>query len=123
MSRRDRCKRFVIVGAGSSAIGLAVQLSRVPNVELVILEQGSVAWPLDSTVQNAERWPAAATDNRTKYALSMPQEQLFGRQVRLPLGSGIGGSSNVNAMIFGLGHRRVFDERWPQQFRSNTMEK
>lgn len=118
-----RRKRFVVVGCGASACALVAKLCESRAVEVVVLEQGSVKWPMLEAVKDAALWARAATHKDTHYLLTAPQEHLLERQIRLPLGSGIGGSTNVNAMLCGLGHRKVFDEHWPSGFDADTMER
>lgn len=122
-STRNQRKRYVIVGCGASGSALAAKLCQSSSAEVVVLEQGTVTWPMQREVHRASLWAKAALDGRTQHALTTPQEHLMQRQVKLPMGSGIGGSMNVNAMMWGLGHRRVFDEQWPEGFDSETMER
>lgn len=116
---RPRRKRYVIVGCGASATALTAltaKLCQSASVEVVVLEQGSVSSALDPVVNDASLWGKAAFDEHTNFAVTTPQEHLMNRKVRLPLGSGVGGSTNINAMIFGLGHRqdrRISQRQFP----------
>ena len=44
------------------------------------------------------------------------------RVVNIPQGDSIGGTTNINAMIFTAGHYSVYDNHWPSSWNSNKMK-
>ena len=49
--------------------------------------------------------------------VTAPQRQLGERSVAIPVGRGVGGSANVNAMLWSRGHPGVFDALpWPREW-------
>ena len=89
------------------------------NVTLV--ERGSeFADARDDTLSPLD-WGHAAMggDCEGTRPLTAPQGLMHGRQLTYPQGSGLGGSTNINACIWSAGHRGVFDTHWPAQWNSN----
>ena len=103
---------FVIVGAGSAGCVLANRLSAEGSARVLLLEAGGSNWhplvqvPLASAV--LMRHPRLSWDFD-----SAPEPRLPGRDIRIPRGRGLGGSSAINGMIYVRGHPRDYDE-WRQ---------
>jgi hypothetical protein len=51
-----------------------------------------------------------------------PQKSLKNRVIGYPCRKGIGGNSNINAMMHGIGHEFVYDEYWPRPWSSDIVK-
>ncbi|MFT4041651.1 MAG: mycofactocin system GMC family oxidoreductase MftG [Gordonia sp. (in: high G+C Gram-positive bacteria)] len=94
----------VIVGAGSAGCVLADKLSRDGSRQVLLLEQGPLAWP-EPSVLDVRRLPIAAGDPYVTRHRGAPEYEV----VR---GRGLGGSSVVNGGYFLRWHPGDFDG-WP----------
>jgi len=108
---------YLIVGAGAAGCVLANRLSEDPKVRVGLVEAGPD--------RNARKWqvrmplamvtfmaPALAFLGGPKFMQwfeTEPEPGLQGRQIALPRGRGVGGSTNVNGQIFIRGQREDFD--------------
>ncbi len=79
---------------------------------MLLLEAGGRDWhPL---LQIPIAWTLASADPRFSWGyMTEPEPALGGRQVPLPRGKVLGGSSTVNAMRYSRGHPRDYDQ-WRQ---------
>ena len=94
---------YVIIGAGSAGSVLANRLGEDPGTRILVLEAGGSDRAI--TVQ----MPAALSIpmNSTRFNWGMktePEPGLDGRQVNLPRGKGLGGSSSINGMCYVRGN-------------------
>ena len=111
----------VVVGAGPSGILAAIELSKSGDV--ILIEYGAEGVSDDSLCRDPSRWGEAyARSNFSTIVDTVAQKDLLGRNIAFPCGNGIGGSSNVNAMMWTPGHRAVFDKYWPKEWNSKRME-
>jgi choline dehydrogenase len=104
---------YVIVGAGSAGAVLAARLTEDSGTSVLLLEAGGKAddWLLQMPLGflKALFKPGYTWPYRTE-----PEPHLHGRQVFLPRGRLLGGSSSINGMFYMRGHSLDFD-RWAQK--------
>jgi len=98
---------YVIVGAGSAGCALANRLSEDPDTSVCLIEAG----PPDT--EEALHIPVAFSKlYKTPFDWDFatePEPALDGRNVYLPRGRVLGGSSSLNAMVYIRGNRRDYD--------------
>lgn len=108
---------YVIVGGGAAGCVLANRLSEDPAIKVALIEAGPdrnarkaiVRMPLAMVTFMA---PALAFLGGPKFMSwfeTEPEPGLQGRQIALPRGKGIGGSTNVNGQIYIRGQHEDFD--------------
>ena len=103
---------YVIVGAGSAGCVLANRLSEDPSVRVLLLEAGGRDRSLKIKI------PAAFPEQfHTKLDWDFatdPEPHVDGRELYIPRGKALGGSSSMNAMLYVRG--RPFDyDGWEAQ--------
>ncbi|WP_404712916.1 GMC family oxidoreductase [Sphingomonas sp. MMS24-J13] len=103
---------YIVVGAGSAGCVVAARLSEDPNVKVLLLEAGGpnkhpyLKMPLG--------FLKAVVDPRFNWGfLTEPEPGLGGRQLPLPRGRVLGGSSSINGMFYMRGHPGDYDQ-WRQ---------
>jgi choline dehydrogenase len=99
---------YIILGAGSAGCVLANELSQNPNNEVLILEAG----PMDHKLMI--HMPAGVysvyKDPSINWNYDSEKEpELENRNVILPRGKVIGGSSSINSMVYMRGHPQDYD--------------
>ena len=110
----NRSFDYIIIGAGAAGCVLANRLSLNPANSVLLLEAGAAShhWRL--------RMPMAAMDRLSQSNRfcwknwSEPEPNLHGRQIFVPSGKVIGGSSSINGMVHVRGNPDEFD-RWSNQ--------
>ena len=99
---------YVVVGAGSAGCVLAARLSEDPDVDVLLLEAGPRDRKLEIRIPAAfSKLYGSAVDWSYR---TTPQEQLDGREIYIPRGKTLGGSSSINAQMVLRGHRLDQDE-------------
>jgi len=103
---------YVIVGAGSAGCVLAHRLTEDPGVRVTLVEAGGKGRHPNIAI------PAAfAKQFHTKLDWDLatePEPGCAGRSLYVPRGKGLGGSSNMNAMLYVRGRPLDYD-LWAQQ--------
>src|SRR3954464_14618545 len=98
---------YVIVGAGSAGCVLAARLSEDPNVSVTLVEAGGKGKHPNISI------PAAfANQFHTKLDWDFatePEPHCDNRSLYIPRGKGLGGSSNMNAMLYVRGRPLDYD--------------
>src|SRR4051794_835496 len=99
---------YVIVGAGAAGCVLAARLSEDPDVSVTLVEAGGSGRHPNIAI------PAAfAKQFKTKldwdYATE-PEPHCDNRSLYIPRGKGLGGSTNMNAMLYVRGRPLDFDQ-------------
>lgn len=103
---------FVIVGAGSAGCAMAYRLAESGASVIVVEHGGSDAGPF-IRMPGALSYPM----NMARYDWGFrtePEPYLGGRQLAVPRGKVIGGSSSINGMVYVRGHACDY-EHWAAQ--------
>jgi choline dehydrogenase len=104
---------YVIVGAGSAGCVLANRLGEDPSLRILVLEAGGSERALIVDMPAALSIPM----NTARFNWGMktePEPALDGREVNLPRGKGLGGSSSINGMCWVRGNPMDY-ELWEAQ--------
>jgi len=99
---------YIIVGAGSAGAVLANRLSKNPSVSVCLIEAG----PTDKTplIHTPLGLMFLAKNPRYNWLYeSSPQTGAAGRNIPVPRGKTLGGSSAINGMVYIRGHRADYD--------------
>ncbi|MGK0399103.1 MAG: choline dehydrogenase [Gammaproteobacteria bacterium] len=94
---------YIIVGAGSAGCVLANRLGKDPKVSILVLEAGGSDKSIYVEMPTALSIPM----NTKRFNWGMetePEPGLDGREMNLPRGKGLGGSSSINGMCYVRGN-------------------
>ena len=100
---------YIVVGAGSSGCVLASRLSEDKDVKVLLLEAGGSDDHMMIKMPLAFLKAMFRPEFNWNF-MSEPEQQLEGRQLWIPRGRLLGGSSSINGMFYMRGHRRCYDE-------------
>ncbi len=104
---------YIIVGAGSAGCVLANRLSEDSDHSVLILEAG----PMDNKLLihiPAGVYSVYKDPSINWNYLTEPEAELDQREVELPRGKVLGGSSSINSMVYMRGHPLDYD-RWTSE--------
>ena len=101
---------YVVVGGGAAGLTVANRLSEQPNTTVLVIEAGDFDKNEDFVTIPGLAGGAIGTkyDWNITYA---PSESVNGRNVSIPLGKVVGGSTKLNRMVFDRGSKSDYD-RW-----------
>ena len=103
---------YIIVGGGSAGCVLANRLSADPSVRVTLIEAGG--WDRSLFIQMPAGFLRLMQSGIVDWGYnSEPQKNLANRELYMPRGKVIGGSSSVNGMIYIRGDASDFDQ-WAQ---------
>ena len=106
-----RTADFVVIGAGSAGAALANRLTENGRHQVLLLEAGGETHPLSRVPISFARFINRPGVNWL-YA-SEPEANTGGRNIPVPRGKMLGGSSAINGMVWVRGQRQDYDH-WAQ---------
>ncbi len=99
---------FVIIGAGSAGCAMAYRLSENGKHSVLVIEYGGTDAGPFIQMPAALSYPMNMKRYDWGYK-SEPEPNLGGRELVVPRGKVIGGSSSINGMVYVRGHAKDFD--------------
>ena len=100
---------YIVIGAGSAGCVLASRLSEDPSVKVLLIEAGAPASSIFVQMPAGIRVLYKSQKFNWRY-WTEPQTQLDNRNIYIPRGKVVGGSSSINGMVHFRGHPADFDD-------------
>ena len=103
---------YIIAGAGSAGCVLANRLSKDPSIKVLLIEAGGSDWHpfVRMPAGVLELMSGEGAGKNYNYGFwTEGQPHLNNRKLFTPRGKGVGGSSNINGMLYIRGHARDYD--------------
>lgn len=100
---------YVIVGAGSAGCVLASRLSEDPQIAVALVEAGGP--DRNFLIRMPAGFGKIANEPGESWHFHSDVEPNLGRKILLPRGKGLGGSSNINGLLYVRGQAADYD-RW-----------
>ncbi|CAF5046745.1 unnamed protein product, partial [Rotaria sp. Silwood1] len=106
------CYDYITVGSGTAGSVVARKLSDDSRNKVLLIEQGY--WSsLNPNIQDASKMHLLLSDPLIELGyITVPQTGLKNRTITQPRAKVTGGCNNHNAMVFIIGNRKDYDERW-----------
>ncbi|MEQ9490086.1 MAG: choline dehydrogenase [Alphaproteobacteria bacterium] len=114
MANRTSEYDYIIIGAGAAGCVLANELSQDSNNKVLILEAGpmdrNLLIHMPAGVYSVYKDPSINWNYKSE-----TEPMLDGRNIELPRGKVLGGSTSINTMVYMRGHPQDYD-RWASEY-------
>ncbi len=109
---------YIVIGAGSAGSVVASRLTENRNVSVLVLEAGGPQTVLTDMPAVERRLLGSEIDWAYRTTAQRGAGLAYGGHVPIPRGRVVGGSHNLNYMVYSRGNQRDFD-RWANVYGAN----